>query len=183
MDIKRLFSKNSLVVMLVLVMLGTSFNVEAASKEVKLNKTSLTLTQGKTYKLKLNNAKTLNKSQKKKAKWSSTNKAVVKVSKIASNKKSATIKAVKKGSATIKLKYNGKTYQCKVTVKAKKSSSGASSNSNSNSNSSSDEGEVWIPESGSKYHCKSTCSGMKNPTKVTVEEAESMGYTPCKRCY
>ena len=179
MDIKKLVSKNCLIVMLVLAIVGTSFNVEAASDKVKLNKTSVTLTQGKTYKLKLNNAKSLNKSQKKKVKWSSTNKAIVKVSKIASNKKSATIKAVKKGSSTIKLKYNGKTYKCKVTVNAKKSSS----NTSSNTNSSSGEGEVWIPESGSKYHCKSTCSGMKNPTKVTVEEAESMGYTPCKRCY
>lgn len=181
MDIKKLFSKNCVVVMLILAMVGTGFDVEAASNKTKLNKTSLTLVQGKTYKLKLSNAKNLNKSQKKKVKWSSTNKKVVKVSKVTSNKKNATIKAVEKGSATIKVKYNGKTNKCKVTVKAKKSSSDTSSNSNSNNGSG--EGEVWIPESGSKYHCKSTCSGMKNPTKVTVEEAESMGYTPCKRCY
>ena len=42
---------------------------------------------------------------------------------------------------------------------------------------------VWIPETGSKYHSKSGCSGMKNPRQVTVSEAERMGYTPCKRCH
>lgn len=42
---------------------------------------------------------------------------------------------------------------------------------------------VWIPKTGSKYHSNSGCSGMKNPTQVTLSQAESMGYTPCKKCY
>ena len=42
---------------------------------------------------------------------------------------------------------------------------------------------VWIPRTGSKYHKKSTCSNMKNPTQVTKEEAISRGYDPCKKCY
>lgn len=42
---------------------------------------------------------------------------------------------------------------------------------------------VWIPRTGTKYHKWSTCSGMKGPTQVTVSEAESRGYTPCKKCY
>ena len=42
---------------------------------------------------------------------------------------------------------------------------------------------VWIPKSGSKYHTYSSCSNMKNPTQVTEEEAEAMGYEPCKRCH
>ena len=42
---------------------------------------------------------------------------------------------------------------------------------------------VWIPSSGSKYHSYSSCSNMKNPRQVTLEEAQSMGYTPCKRCH
>ena len=42
---------------------------------------------------------------------------------------------------------------------------------------------VWIPESGSKYHQYASCSGMDNPQKVTLEEAQAMGYTACKRCY
>lgn len=42
---------------------------------------------------------------------------------------------------------------------------------------------VWIPQSGSKYHSRASCSGMDNPQKVTLEEAQAMGYTACKRCY
>jgi len=42
---------------------------------------------------------------------------------------------------------------------------------------------VWIPQSGSKYHSRADCSNMNNPSQVTKEEAESMGYEPCKRCH
>ncbi len=42
---------------------------------------------------------------------------------------------------------------------------------------------VWIPQSGKKYHSNSACSGMKNPTEVTVEKAVNLGFTPCKKCY
>lgn len=42
---------------------------------------------------------------------------------------------------------------------------------------------VWIPQSGSKYHSRSGCSNMKNPQQVTEEDAQNMGYEPCKRCY
>lgn len=42
---------------------------------------------------------------------------------------------------------------------------------------------VWIPKSGHKYHSKSSCSGMKNPSKVTLETAKSLGFTACKKCY
>lgn len=42
---------------------------------------------------------------------------------------------------------------------------------------------VWIPQSGSKYHSNPSCSNMENPTQVTKEKAESMGFTPCKKCY
>lgn len=46
-----------------------------------------------------------------------------------------------------------------------------------------DEGPlVWVPRSGSKYHSKSNCSSMKNPRQVTLAEALSCGFTPCKRC-
>lgn len=45
------------------------------------------------------------------------------------------------------------------------------------------ETKVWIPQSGSKYHRSSGCSNMKNPTQVTLNEAQSLGYTACKRCY
>lgn len=42
---------------------------------------------------------------------------------------------------------------------------------------------VWVPQSGSKYHSKSSCSNMSNPTQITKEEAIKLGYEPCKRCY
>ena len=42
---------------------------------------------------------------------------------------------------------------------------------------------VWIPQSGSKYHSNASCSGMNNPTQVTISKAQSLGYEPCKKCY
>ncbi|MBQ7329729.1 MAG: MBL fold metallo-hydrolase [Oscillospiraceae bacterium] len=42
---------------------------------------------------------------------------------------------------------------------------------------------VWIPKTGSKYHSSSSCSNMKNPSKVTKSEAINLGYEPCKKCY
>ena len=42
---------------------------------------------------------------------------------------------------------------------------------------------VWIPQSGSKYHSRSGCSNMKNPSQVTLSQAEAWGYTPCKKCH
>lgn len=42
---------------------------------------------------------------------------------------------------------------------------------------------VWIPKTGSKYHSRSGCSNMKNPSQVTKQEAERQGYDPCKKCW
>ena len=42
---------------------------------------------------------------------------------------------------------------------------------------------VWIPNSGSKYHSYSGCSGMVNPTQVTKEQAIAWGYEACKNCW
>ena len=42
---------------------------------------------------------------------------------------------------------------------------------------------VWIPATGSKYHSRSSCSNMKNPTHVPLETAIKRGYEPCKKCY
>lgn len=42
---------------------------------------------------------------------------------------------------------------------------------------------VWIPKSGKKYHQNPSCSNMNNPSQVTISRAESLGYTPCKKCY
>lgn len=42
---------------------------------------------------------------------------------------------------------------------------------------------VWIPKTGTKYHSISTCSSMKNPSKVTLESAIDQGYTECNKCW
>ena len=41
---------------------------------------------------------------------------------------------------------------------------------------------VWVSGSGKKYHLKSTCSGMKEPQSMLIEEAAVSGYEPCKKC-
>lgn len=42
---------------------------------------------------------------------------------------------------------------------------------------------VWISQTGSKYHSNSSCSNMNSPQQVSVEEAEALGLTPCRKCY
>ncbi|MBE6535441.1 MAG: hypothetical protein E7677_02315 [Ruminococcaceae bacterium] len=42
---------------------------------------------------------------------------------------------------------------------------------------------VWVPASGTKYHSKSTCSGMNSPRNIPLEDAIKEGYTACKRCH
>ncbi len=42
---------------------------------------------------------------------------------------------------------------------------------------------VWIPQSGSKYHSRSGCSNMKNPSQVTLSKAQNLGFSPCSKCY
>lgn len=81
-------------------------NVSAAGKKViKLNKKSLTLKEGKTYKLKLLNIK-----KNAKVAWLSEKPEIAKVS------KSGVVKGVKKGSTTIYARYNKVLYQCSVKV-------------------------------------------------------------------
>lgn len=45
------------------------------------------------------------------------------------------------------------------------------------------EEQVWIPKTGKKYHKKSSCSGMKDPEKVSLSTAKDRGFTACKKCY
>jgi hypothetical protein len=42
---------------------------------------------------------------------------------------------------------------------------------------------VWIPQSGSRYHRTSSCSGMNNPSQVSIDVAKQRGFTACGRCY
>lgn len=92
---------------------GTQLVAQAAT--VKLNKKSVTLDVGKTQKLKVVGTKA-------KAKWSSTNTKVVKVS------QTGTITAKTAGKATVVAKVGKKTLSCKVTVKEQFSATKATKN-------------------------------------------------------
>lgn len=107
----KLLKKIALLALILCLGIGISHTTEAgAKKKVALNKTKLTMTAGKTYKLKLKN-------NKKKVKWSSSKK------KIASVTSKGKITAKKAGNAVITAKAAGEKYKCKVTVKAKKATS------------------------------------------------------------
>lgn len=46
------------------------------------------------------------------------------------------------------------------------------------------ESMVWIPTNGGKkYHSHAGCSNMDDPDYVTQSKAESLGFTPCKKCF
>ena len=70
----------------------------------------------------------------------------------------------------------------KTTQTTKTTSSNSSVLTQSSVTSKSSTVMVWIPRTGKKYHKKSTCSNMKNPSQVTVSEAKSRGYDPCSKC-
>lgn len=76
----------------------------AYSATIKLNKTKLTLDEGKSYTLKLSGTT-------KKPQWSTSNKKVATVS------SKGVVKGISPGTATITAKVSSKKYTCKVTVK------------------------------------------------------------------
>lgn len=41
---------------------------------------------------------------------------------------------------------------------------------------------VYISEKSRKYHNNPHCSGIQNVKEISLEEAEDLGYIPCKRC-
>lgn len=90
--------------------IGTTHPLNAeAAKKPKLNKTSISLQQGKTATLKV---KGVSKKTKKYT-WKVTGKAVKIVSK---KKNTVKVKAVKNGKSLVKIKVNGKTLKCAVKV-------------------------------------------------------------------
>ena len=177
---------------------------------VKLNKTTLSLKKGKTYKLKAKINPT--NANNKKVKWRSSNKKVATVS------SSGKVTAKGKGTATITCTAkdgSGKKATCKVKVTASSNGSAATKvsdayedSSSSDDDNSYDDGDsessgngysyddggsssgsesdfVWISSTGSKYHSKNNC-GTMNPSKakkMSRQEAENSGYEPCKKCY
>lgn len=96
--------RNYLLVLLLCLTSVFAFGVNAEAA-ARLNKKSISLAVGQTFKLKV-------KGTKKKIKWSSSNK------KIASVSKKGVVKAKKKGKCVITAKVGSKKYKCKVTVKA-----------------------------------------------------------------
>lgn len=112
-----------------LIALACSMSVpsvsEAKKKEPKLNKKKLTITVGKTAKLKVKNTN-------KKVKWSiKSGKKQIKLTK--KKKTSVVILAKKKGNATVVAKIGKKKLSCKVTVQPKKMNDTTNSNvANSN---------------------------------------------------
>lgn len=95
----------SLVLVLSLSLLPVT-SISAASKKVKLNKTKATIYVGKTVTLKLRN-------NKRKVKWSTSNKKVAIVT------KKGKVTGKKAGKATITAKVGKKKYKCKITVRSK----------------------------------------------------------------
>lgn len=89
-----------------------SYTCTVKVKKSGINKTSLTITQGKKYTLKLSGTKS-------KATWKASNKNVT--IKKATNTKSAVVTAKKAGKSTVTVKVDGKTLICSVTVKGKAS--------------------------------------------------------------
>lgn len=104
-------------ILLVMALLMTSIStisatpttVLAKTKKVKLSKTKATVYVGKTVTLKLKN-------NKKKVKWSTSNKKVATVT------KKGKVKGKKAGKATITATVGKKKYKCKVIVKTNKKS-------------------------------------------------------------
>lgn len=104
----RKYIKRNLVAGILTLSLATSIMQEtgANAASLKINKKKLTLTIGKSYKLKI-------KGSKKKVAWKSSSKKVATVT------KKGKVTAKKAGKATITAKVNSKKFRCKVTVKTK----------------------------------------------------------------
>ncbi len=107
---KKLMKQLAIVLTIALILAGVAGNGAVAAKKAKISKSKLTLKVGQSKKISVKN---LTKKQKKKVKWSSSNK------KVASVNKSGKVTAKKKGSAKITAKVGKKKYACKVTVTAK----------------------------------------------------------------
>ena len=100
------FKKLCAIVLVLIMAFSVTPESVFAAKKAKLNKTKATVYVGKSVQLKVNN-------NKKKVKWSTSNKKVAIVS------KKGKVKGKKVGKATITAKIGKKKYKCKITVKKK----------------------------------------------------------------
>ena len=139
----------------------------ANAAKVKLNKTSLNLTVGERYQLKLKNTEET-------IKWKSADKTIVSVT------KKGKVAAKKVGKTKITAKVGEKKYVCKVTVKAKTS---AKSGSGSSGNSSGKGGTVYWTPSGTVYHYSRSCSTLSRSRTVYSGTIAASGKPrACKVC-
>ena len=112
--------KRVLSMLLTMSVIASLIPVQPAAAKKKatsaLSEKEMVIKVGEKKKLILKKAPKLSKKKIKKIKWSSTNKKVVYVKEKGKRKDRADVIGLKEGMATIKLKYNGKTYKCKVVV-------------------------------------------------------------------
>ena len=120
-------------------------------------------------------AKSTKKSSTKKK--SSSKKKSSTTKKKSSSNSSSTKKSTTKKSTTAA---NKNTTNNKYSQKSAVSSNNVQGNTSANSKLSVT--GVWIPNTGAKYHSNSSCSRMKNPRNVSLEEAKRLGYKPCSKC-
>lgn len=92
---------------------NSTSNIVDAKSKVKLSSTKVSMTVKQKKSISLKGVKG------KKVKWSTSSKKIVTIKTSGKNKKKCTLTAKKSGNATVSAKYRGKTYKCKVTVKAK----------------------------------------------------------------
>ncbi len=148
--------------------------------KVSLKRKSVTIKSGKQYTLKIK-SKTYGDKVKK---WASSNK------KVATVNSHGKVTGKQEGVATITLKMkSGTKATCKIKVTKPKTNSSQQPGGSEYGPGGTDtptpppSGYVWIPNSGRKYHSSSSCSGMKGPRQVTLQEAINSGYEPCSKCY
>lgn len=97
----------------------------------------------------------------------------------ASTSTKSNVKAETKNSSSTKKDTSTTKNTSKSTTKATTSTS-----TETVSASDTTESSVWIPnKGGTKYHKKSSCSNMDNPSNVSLDDAKAAGFTPCKKCY
>lgn len=148
------------------IIIGLAFGTSTfyATKNPTINMTKASVYVGNSIKLKVSNAN-------KTVKWSTSNSSIAKITKKSGSKScKATIKGLKKGSATITAKVGKKKLKCKITVKNKPTTSST----------------VYVTPSGKKYHRIKNCSTLSRSkiiNAVTITWAKQHKYGACKVCY
>lgn len=116
---KKIFSYVIAAMMVLSLVGGNGITVSAKTKKKpKMSASKITMTVGQKKTLKLKNYSKISKKKIKKVKWKTSDKKVVTVKASGKYRQQGKVTAKKIGKATISLKYNGKTYKCKVIVKS-----------------------------------------------------------------